>query len=100
MPLEPGKELEHCIKILDMAFRYANVHYWLHFGALWGKNMNAGVVPDGDFDCCVYYGSDWKRIVKSFEGYKYKLSKAILNDCDKDNILYCGFNREKCKCFL
>jgi len=94
MALEPGKTLEKAIRTIDMAFRYAKVHYWLHFGALWGLCKNNGIVPDEDFDTCVYYGTDWKRVEKSFRGYGYTLSKAILNDCDRENIMYCGFNRD------
>ncbi len=94
MALEPGKTLEKAIRVIDRAFRYASTHYWLGFGALWGLCQNDGIVPDEDFDCCVYYGSDWKRIRKSFEAWGYTLSKAMLNDADPDNIVYCGFNKE------
>lgn len=94
MALEPGKELQNAIRTIDTAFRYAGVHYWLHFGALFGLCKNRGIIPDADFDCCVYYGTPWKKIVKSFAQYGYKMSKAILNDVDPDNIMYTGFNKE------
>ena len=94
MSLEPGKILENAIRTIDIAFRYAKVHYWLHFGALWGLCKNNGIIPDADFDCCVNYGSDWKKIVKSFSQYGYTMSKAIINDADPENIMYCGFNKE------
>ncbi len=95
MSLEPGKVLENAIRTIDMAFRYAGVHYWLHFGALFGLCKRDGVIPDADFDCCVYYGSDWKKIVQSFKSYGYTMSKAIINDTDPQNIMYCGFNRDE-----
>jgi len=91
--LEPGKLLENAIRTIDTAFRYAGVHYWLHFGALYGMALRDGTIPDADFDCCVYYGSDWMKIVKSFESYGYTMSKAIVNDTDSNNIMYCGFNK-------
>jgi hypothetical protein len=96
MPLEPGKVLENAIRTIDTAFRYAGIHYWLHFGALFGLCQREGVIPDADFDCCVYYGTDWKRIVKAFSQYGYTLSKAMLNDVDQTNVVYCGFNKPGC----
>lgn len=94
MSLAPGEMIEKAIRVIDRAFRYAKTHYWLYFGALWGLCQNNGTIPDGDFDVCVYYGSDWKKIVKSFQQFGYAMSKALQNDVDKDNIMYCGFNKE------
>lgn len=94
MSLKSGPVMEKTIRIIDMSFRYSRTHYWLYFGALWGLCQNAGTIPDGDFDMCVYYGSDWHKIVKSFQSFGYTLSKALLNDADNNHIMYCGFNKE------
>jgi hypothetical protein len=53
-----------------------------------------GVIPDGDIDVCVYYEdvSKWRNIVKHFYSHDYRMSKALLNDTDREKILYMGFN--------
>ena len=86
--------LEKTIKIINFVFRYAGLPYWLGFGGLWGLVRNEGVIPDGDLDLCTFYGGDWRRLVRCFQNNGYTLAKALLNDTDPKNIVYCGFNRE------
>lgn len=94
MALAPGKTIENTIRIIDTAFRYSNTTYWLYFGALWALCQNNGTIPDEDFDVCVHYGADWRKIKRSFEQFGYTMSKAMLADNDRENIVYCGFNKQ------
>jgi hypothetical protein len=81
------------LRLVDYVFRQAGATYWLSFGALWGLIQNRGVIPDEDFDFCVPYETDWKRIQRGFAAWSYGLAKAMLNDIDQEKALYCGFNR-------
>jgi len=90
--LKPSPMLERTVKMINEVFGFAGVQYWLSFGGLFGIVKNDGIIPDGDFDICVRYGEDWKRIVRAFDSWGMKLSKGIVNDVDKSNMLYCGFN--------
>jgi hypothetical protein len=90
--LTPGKELENALRIINGTMNYAGVPYWLCFGGLWALIQNNGVVPDGDLDLCTYYGQDYKRVAKAFEGSpgRYKMMKAVVDDTN-GNALYCHF---------
>jgi len=86
--------LEKTLKLVNYIFRYAGVKYWLGFGGLWGLVKNDGVIPDGDLDLCAFYGADWRKLIKCFQNSGYTLAKALLNDTDRAQCVYCGFNRE------
>lgn len=94
--LGPSKLLQNTIRIINSVFNYCNTQYWLCFGGLWGLIQNDGVIPDGDLDLCVFYGTDYKRIVKAFESSpgRYKCKKVLVDDTNHDNALYCGFNSD------
>jgi hypothetical protein len=89
--LGPSKELERTIRIVDQVFRVCNEPYWLCFGGLWGLIMNRGIVPDGDLDLCTYYGSDWNRIIKAFQGFGYEMTCGMQDDTATQNLLYASF---------
>jgi hypothetical protein len=90
--LGPGKQMENTLRIINQAMNYSGSKYWLCFGGLWGLIQNNGVIPDGDFDLCTYYGEDYERIAKAFEGSpgQYKMSKALISDTE-GKALYCSF---------
>lgn len=94
--LKPGKEIENTIRIINQTMNYASIPYWLCFGGLYALVKNNGVIPDGDFDLCTYYGMDYKRIEKAFKGSpgRYNMSKAIVDDTNQDRALYCSFSSE------
>lgn len=94
--LEPSQKLENTIKIINSAFNFAGVKYWLCFGGLWGLIRNNGIIPDDDIDLCVLYGEDHNRIAKAFSGTpgRYSMTKVMLNDTDKNRAVYCAFNSE------
>lgn len=58
--------------------------------------QNFGVIPDGDFDLCTYYGQDHKRLAKAFEGSpgRYIMTKALMSDKEPDKALYCSFGSQ------
>jgi hypothetical protein len=95
--LGPGKEIENVLRIINQVMHYSGVKYWLCFGALWALIRNNGVVPDGDFDICTYYGSDYKRIEKAFAAApgRYVMSKAVVDDIARDKALYCSFGSQE-----
>jgi len=94
MGLKPCKQLEKTLQKIHWVFGQTRVHYWVHFGALIGIAKKDGVIPDGDIDvCCYYENSDmWRHIRRKFEGQEYVMSKAMLNDVDRDRVMYMGFN--------
>jgi hypothetical protein len=91
MPLKPSPALERTIKVINECLGFAGVTYWLSFGGLFALIRNNGVIPDGDFDICVHYGADWRRIERAFKGFGMEMSKGILDDSTGE-MLYCGFN--------
>lgn len=90
--LQPGRELENSLRIINHVMNYSGVKYWLCFGGLWGLVRNNGIVPDGDLDLCTYYGVDYERVAKSFSGSpgRYEMQKAVIDDVNK-MALYCHF---------
>jgi len=94
--VKPSKELESAIRIINQTMNYASVPYWLAFGGLYALIKNNGVIPDGDFDLCTYYGQDYRRIEKSFKGCpgRYIMTKALVDDTRQDYALYCSFSSE------
>ena len=94
MGLKPCKQLQKTIQIIDYVFRYTRTPYFLHFGGLIAIAKKDGVVPDGDLDLCTYYEEShkWERIRKCFESKGFKMIKALQDDTNPRNILYCGFN--------
>lgn len=95
--LGPGRNLEIALRIIPQAFNYATVPYWLCFGGLWALIRNNGVIPDGDFDLCTYYGHDFRRIEKAFRGVpgRYVMTKAIVDDTNQDKALYCAYSSQE-----
>lgn len=94
--IEPSQKLENTFKIINQVFNYAGVKYWLCFGGLWGLVRNDGVIPDDDLDLCVFYSNDYKRIEKAFKMSqgRYTMIRAMVDDKNKENALYCGFESE------
>jgi hypothetical protein len=92
MPLEPSRLLEQTIKDINYIFQNAKVPYWLCFGGLWGLIMDRGIIPDGDFDLCTYYGEDHEKLIKFFEHLGYSLKKVLLSDTDTSKAMYMGFD--------
>jgi len=95
MPVEPGQQLENTIRVINQAFNYAGVPYWVSFGALWGLVKNNGIIPDHDLDLCTYYGQDYKRLTKALSGYGYGLTRCMINDVEKDKALYAAYDSPK-----
>jgi hypothetical protein len=95
--LGPGKEIENVLRIINQVMHYAGVKYWLCFGALWAIVRNGGVVPDGDFDICTYYGNDYQKIARAFGAApgRYVMGKAVVDDIARDKALYCSFGSEQ-----
>lgn len=93
MELKPSPLMERTLKVINECLGFAGVPYWLSFGGLFALVRNDGIIPDGDFDICTYYGADWKRIVRAFAGFGMKMSKGVIDDTT-GNMLYCGFNYE------
>jgi len=91
MPIGPCQELENTIRIITRAFRYANVPYWLSFGALWGLVKNDGIIPDDDIDICTFHGQDYLHIAKALESFGYHLHKTLISDVD-GKALYCSYS--------
>jgi len=91
---EPGRDIEIALRVINRAMNYAGIPYWLCFGGLWALIKNNGIIPDGDFDICTYYGMDYKRVQKSFEGApgQYVMNKALVDDTDPTKALYCSFS--------
>jgi len=94
MGLKPCKKLQKTLQIIDYVFRYTRTDYWIHFGALIAIAKKDGIIPDGDIDICTYYESNnsWERIVEMFKRKGFHMTKALQNDIEPNNILYCGFN--------
>jgi hypothetical protein len=92
--LKPGDLLERTIRVVQSAFQYAGVPYWLGFGGLWGLIQNEGVVPDSDLDYCTYYGGSYERLVKSMSMSpgRYTATRVLLDDTNPSAALYAGFN--------
>lgn len=93
MPVKPSRELEQTVNIINEVFGKRD--YWLCFGGLWGIIMNDGVIPDDDVDVGVLYPYDWRRVEKRFRSYGYRLSKAMVNDQDQNQVLYAGFEHSQ-----
>ena len=89
--LTPSRQLEHTIMDIQTIFEESKTPHWLMFGALWGLVAGRGVVPDGDFDMCTYYGQDWKPIARAAEAEGYTVKKVMLDDTDQAKALYMGF---------
>lgn len=92
--LTPGRSTEIAIRVFNQAMNYSGSPYWLSFGGLWAIIRNSGIIPDGDFDLCTYYGADYQRIQKAFKGVpgRYEMTKAIVSDVDKTKALYCSYS--------
>jgi hypothetical protein len=98
MSLEPCLKLERTIRVIHSVFGGARINYWLGFGGLLGITKYDGIIPDDDFDICVMYGTDYRRIERSFYRFGFKMVRAMQNDMDPSNVVYAGFNpldREK-----
>jgi hypothetical protein len=91
--LKPGQTLENTIRIINEAFHYSSIPYWLCFGGLWALIKNEGVIPDGDLDLCTYYGADYEKIIKAIENGpgNYRLSKCMMSNLE-DKAVYCSFD--------
>lgn len=94
--LKPSQVLENSIRVINQVFNYSNVPYWLSFGGLFGIVKNNGIIPDGDFDLCTFYGEDYTKVQKAFKGSpgRYGMSKALVSDVDDGKALYCSFGSE------
>lgn len=92
MELHPSKELEAAIKDINLVFESIKTRYWLCFGGLYGLVANRGIIPDGDFDICTYYGADYNVIKAGFEKLRYRTKKVVVNDVDCVNALYMSFD--------
>lgn len=90
--IEPGQRLQNTIRMIHKGLSYANVPYWLCFGALWGLARNNGVIPDGDLDVCTYYGQDYDRISRALQGVGYNRTRCMIDDTNHKNALYCSFD--------
>ena len=95
MPVPPSDILENSLKSINYCFQYSRIPYFMSFGGLYALIRNNGTIPDHDLDICTYYGQDWKKIKKIFEGRGYVCGKVMLNDADPDNALYMSFNHPK-----
>lgn len=94
MSVIPSDGLKKSLAIINEVFSgIPGTPYWLSFGGLWAIVRNSGVIPDDDLDICVRYPADFEAIVRGFKSYGYQLKKAILNDVDTGQVLYCGFDR-------
>jgi hypothetical protein len=89
LPLCPSKLLEKTIVDIEEIFQ--GISHYICFGALWGLIRNRGIIPDCDFDMCVFYGTDWKEIAKKAESKGYIVKKIMVSDIDKSKALYMGF---------
>ena len=94
--LKPSQLLENTIRVINQVMNYSKTPYWLAFGGLYGIIKNDGVIPDGDFDLCTFYGEDFGKIEKAFRASpaRYCMSKAIVSDTDNSKALYCSFGSE------
>ncbi len=95
--VSPGRGIEIVLRVLPQAFNYSGVPYWLCFGGLWALVRNSGIIPDGDFDVCTYYGHDYQRIEKAFRGVPghYVMTKAIVDNTDHSKALYCAYSSQE-----
>jgi hypothetical protein len=90
--LAPSKQLENALKVVHTSFNSAGIPHWLMFGGLWGMIVNRGIVPDSDLDFCARYPANWKVLARMMEVRGYHIRKVLLNDADKENALYMGFD--------
>ena len=98
MELKPSKELERGLDDIHQAF--SGVMYWHCFGGLYAICNNGGVVPDGDLDACVMYGTDWKRIARAFESRGWTRGKVVLDDRNNGNAVFMGVERRDIGIYL
>jgi hypothetical protein len=62
--LKPGQTLENTIRIINEAFHYSSIPYWLCFGGLWALIKNEGVIPDGDLTFALTMELITKRLLR------------------------------------
>ena len=88
------EQIKNTMSALKRVFSRVNSNYWLSFGALWALIRNNGILEpkNRDFDICVPYGLDYKRLEQSFRGMGYKMSHAMVDDTRPSNALHCGFD--------
>ena len=90
-PLMPGPMIRDTVNTVTSAL--SGIEHWLGFGGLFGIVKNFGIIPDADFDFCVFYKANWEDIVRKMELRGYRCSRVLLNDIDRKYALYAGFNR-------
>jgi hypothetical protein len=90
--LPPGPLIERTIKDINEMFQ--KINHWTCFGALYGLIRNRGVIPDGDFDVCCHYGTDWKEIAARAEKRGYTVKKTMVDDQDNRRALFMGLFKE------
>lgn len=86
--------IKNTMSALRLIFARAKMNYWLSWGALWALVRNKGVLEpkNRDFDICVPYGADFRRIEKAFTSMGYRMSHAMVDDTKPENALHCGFD--------
>lgn len=87
----PGPVIQNVCRDVELAM--SGIECWLGFGGLFGIVKNFGIIPDADFDFCVFYGTDWHSVVDRMASKGYSMSRVLLDDTNPKMALYAGFNK-------